>query len=90
MIWGVRNLGTAQLDTSVVLPVMTWGCFVSPFVTGCFTTLLVTLGQILAVQAHRNPVNKHGLSSRRIGLNKSKGRHFKRQEVEVAILDIFR
>lgn len=24
MIWGVRNLGTAQLDTSVVLPVMTW------------------------------------------------------------------
>lgn len=52
MIWGgVRNLGTAQLDNSVISPVTTWGCFVSPVVAGCFTTCLV---QIVDVQAHRN------------------------------------
>lgn len=83
---GVRNFGTDQLDNSVILYDLTWGHAVWSAVIGCLSTCLILWFKWLEVHAQWTPLYAHGLSSGSTGLNTSKSRHFKRKEVEAAIL----
>lgn len=84
---GVRNLGTGQLDNSVIFYDITWGHAARAAVTSSLSTCLVPWFQWREVRARRSPLYARGLSSR-LGFNQSKSRHVKRKEAKAAILSV--